>query len=141
MEAIQGKGEARNRGIEEDAMSREGGLRRMGEDKATRDASESFMGAIEDVDQQIQNHPLNVESESDDDIEDKRPTHSKKEKVKDVKEDKVKGKNLKSLYKNNDDELVAFLHGVSNNFVKIFENINDNLETIASAWSKAEEKE
>ncbi|KAL2926566.1 Propionate--CoA ligase [Bienertia sinuspersici] len=161
-------------------------------DKATGDASESFVGAIEDMDQQIENHPLNVESESDDDvnsthsatysstsqsgkrpmkledhstpikmakvkarssaidsstqshsikIEDNHPTHSKKEKVKDVKDGKVKGKNLKSLYKNDDDELVASLHDVSNNFRKIFENINDNLGTMASAWYKAEERE
>ncbi|KAL2942779.1 Inner capsid protein lambda-1 [Bienertia sinuspersici] len=37
-------------------------------------------------------------------IEDNHPSHSKKEKVKDVKEAKVKGKNLKSLYKNDDDD-------------------------------------
>ncbi|KAL2905078.1 Pumilio domain-containing protein 5, partial [Bienertia sinuspersici] len=79
-------------------------------DKAARDTSESFVGAIGDMDQQIENHPLNVESEFVDDvnsthsnnlflyksiwkapheIEDNHPTHSKKEKVKDVKEAKV----------------------------------------------------
>ncbi|KAL2934901.1 D-alanine--D-alanine ligase [Bienertia sinuspersici] len=42
-------------------------------DKAIGDACESFMGAIEDMDQQIENHPLNVESESDDDVN---STHS-----------------------------------------------------------------
>ncbi|KAL2937210.1 hypothetical protein RDABS01_020659 [Bienertia sinuspersici] len=42
-------------------------------DKAIGDARESFMGAIEDMDQQIENHPLNVESESDDDVN---STHS-----------------------------------------------------------------
>ncbi|KAL2942780.1 EMILIN-3 [Bienertia sinuspersici] len=149
-------------------------------DKTTRDASKSF------------NHLLNIESESEDDvnsahsasysstsqsgkrpikledhstpskmakvkarssasdsspqsrsikIEDNHPSHSKKEKVKDVKEAKVKGKNLKSLYKNDDDELVSSIHDVSKYFGKIFENINDNLGTIASAWSNAEERE
>ncbi|XP_021718048.1 uncharacterized protein LOC110685828 [Chenopodium quinoa] len=61
-----------------------------------------------------------------------------------AKEVKVKGKNkvnLKSLCRNDDDDLVASLHDVSNNFGKIFENINVNLGTMASAWSKAEERE
>ncbi|XP_021748279.1 uncharacterized protein LOC110714115 [Chenopodium quinoa] len=61
-----------------------------------------------------------------------------------AKEAKVKGKNkvvLKSLCRNDDDDLVASLHDVSNNFGKIFENINVNLGTMASAWSKAEERE
>uniref|UniRef100_A0A803N4E2 Uncharacterized protein n=1 Tax=Chenopodium quinoa TaxID=63459 RepID=A0A803N4E2_CHEQI len=71
-------------------------------------------------------------------------TQSGKRSIK-AKETKVKRKNnvnfLKSLFRNDDDNLVASLHDVSNNFGKIFENINVNLETMASAWSKAEERE
>ncbi|KAL2930251.1 Terminase small subunit, partial [Bienertia sinuspersici] len=37
-------------------------------DKATGNASESLVGAMEDMDQQIENHPLNVESEYDNDM-------------------------------------------------------------------------
>uniref|UniRef100_A0A803LHP0 Uncharacterized protein n=1 Tax=Chenopodium quinoa TaxID=63459 RepID=A0A803LHP0_CHEQI len=40
-----------------------------------------------------------------------------------------------------DDEQVASFHDVSNNFGKIFENTNVNIGTMASAWSKAEERE
>uniref|UniRef100_A0A803ML00 Myb/SANT-like domain-containing protein n=1 Tax=Chenopodium quinoa TaxID=63459 RepID=A0A803ML00_CHEQI len=70
-------------------------------------------------------------------------TQSEKRSIK-AKETKVKGKNkvnLKSLCNNDDDDLVASLHDVSNNFGKIFENINVNIGTMASAWSKAEERE
>ncbi|XP_021744876.1 uncharacterized protein LOC110710844 [Chenopodium quinoa] len=70
-------------------------------------------------------------------------TQSGKPSIK-AKETKVKGKNkvnLKSLCRNDDDDLVASLHDCSNNFGKIFENINVNLGTMASAWSKAEERE
>ncbi|KAL2930230.1 ATP-dependent DNA helicase chl1 [Bienertia sinuspersici] len=42
-------------------------------DKATGDASESLVGVSEDMDQQIENHPFNVESEYDDDMN---STHS-----------------------------------------------------------------
>ncbi|KAL2934375.1 Poly(A) RNA polymerase GLD2 [Bienertia sinuspersici] len=42
-------------------------------DKAIGDASESFVGAIEDMDQKIDNHPFIIESESDDDLN---STHS-----------------------------------------------------------------
>ncbi|KAL2905902.1 putative phosphatase phospho2, partial [Bienertia sinuspersici] len=38
-------------------------------------------------------------------------------------------------------DAMASLHDVSNNSGKIFENINDNLGTMASAWYKAEERE
>ena len=154
-------------------------------DKATGDVSESFVDAIEGIDQEIDKQPLIVESDEEDDvnstnsdtysstsqsrkrpvkIEDDHITPSKMAKVKastidssasdsttqfgkhsiKAKEVKVKGKNkvnLKSLYRNDDDDLVASLHDVSNNFGKIFENINVNLGTMASAWSKAEERE
>ncbi|KAL2934373.1 Poly(A) RNA polymerase GLD2 [Bienertia sinuspersici] len=126
-------------------------------DKAIGDASESFVGAIEDMDQKIENHPFIIESESDDDVnsahsasyssttqsakKDNHPTPLKKEKVMDVKEAKEKGKNLKSWYMVDDDELVASLDDVSQNFGKIFENINKNLGTMASARSKGEERE
>ncbi|XP_021767085.1 uncharacterized protein LOC110731539 isoform X1 [Chenopodium quinoa] len=135
-------------------------------DKATGDVSESFVDAIEGIDQEIDKQPLIVESDEEDDvnstnsdtysstsqsgkrpvkIEDDHITPSKmaKRSIK-AKEVKVKGKNkvnLKSLCRNDDDDLVASLHDVSNNFGKIFENINVNLGTMASAWSKAEERE
>uniref|UniRef100_A0A803N1M3 Uncharacterized protein n=1 Tax=Chenopodium quinoa TaxID=63459 RepID=A0A803N1M3_CHEQI len=48
---------------------------------------------------------------------------------------------LKSLFRNEDDDLVASLHDDSNNFGKIFENINVNLGTMAIAWYRAEEGE
>ncbi|XP_021776188.1 uncharacterized protein LOC110740015 [Chenopodium quinoa] len=70
-------------------------------------------------------------------------TQYKKRSIK-AKETKVKGKNkvdLKSLCRNDDDDLVASLHDVSNNFGKIFENNYVNLGTMASAWSKVEERE
>lgn len=60
------------------------------------------------------------------------PTPLKKTKLKDMK-GKGKGDGL--------DGLVASLHKVSENFGRIFENINVNLGTMASAWSKAEERE
>ncbi|XP_021757823.1 uncharacterized protein LOC110722831 [Chenopodium quinoa] len=154
-------------------------------DKATGDASESFVDAIEEMGQEIDKQPFNVESDEEDDvnsthsdtysstsqsgkrpmkIEDDHITPSKMAKVKastihssasdsttqsgkpsiKAKETKVKGKkevNLKSLCRNDDDDLVASLHDCSNNFGKIFENINVNLGTMASAWSKAEERE
>ncbi|XP_021720008.1 uncharacterized protein LOC110687691 [Chenopodium quinoa] len=155
-------------------------------DKATGDASVSFVDAVEEMDQEIDKQSFNVESDEEDDvnsthsntysstsqsgkrpmkIEDDHITPSKMAKVKaftihssasdsttqsgkrsiKAKETKVKGKNkvnLKSLCRNDDDDdLVASLHDVSNNFGKIFENINVNLETMASAWSKAEESE
>uniref|UniRef100_A0A803NAP8 Uncharacterized protein n=1 Tax=Chenopodium quinoa TaxID=63459 RepID=A0A803NAP8_CHEQI len=154
-------------------------------DKATGDASELFVDAIEDMDQEIHKQPLNVESDEEDDvnsshsntysstdqsekcpmkIEDDHSTPSKMEKVKastihssasdsttqsgkrsiKAKEAKVKGKNkvdLKSLCRNDDDDLVASFHDVSKNFGKIFENINVNLGTTASAWAKAGERE
>ncbi|XP_021775811.1 uncharacterized protein LOC110739664 [Chenopodium quinoa] len=154
-------------------------------DKATGDASESFVDAIEEMDQEIDKQPSNVESDEEDDvnsihsdtysstsqsgkrpmkIEDDHITPSKMAKVKastihstasdsttqsgkrstKAKETKVKGKNkvnLKSLCRNDDDDLVASFHDVSNNFGKIFENINVNLGTMASAWSKAEESD
>uniref|UniRef100_A0A803L5I7 DDE Tnp4 domain-containing protein n=1 Tax=Chenopodium quinoa TaxID=63459 RepID=A0A803L5I7_CHEQI len=153
-------------------------------DKATRNASESFVDAIEDMDQEIDKQPFNVESDEEDDvksthsdtysytsqsgkrpikIEDDHSTPSEMAKVKastiqssasdsptrsgkrsiKAKEVKVKGKNkvnLKRLCRNDDDDLVASLHDVSNNFGKIFENINVNLRTMASAWSKVEER-
>uniref|UniRef100_A0A803LJG9 DDE Tnp4 domain-containing protein n=1 Tax=Chenopodium quinoa TaxID=63459 RepID=A0A803LJG9_CHEQI len=153
-------------------------------DKATGDVSESFVDAIEDIDQEIDKQPLIAESDGEDivnsthsetysstsqsgeramKIEDDHITPSKMEKVKaftirssasdsttqsgkrsiKAKEVKIKGKNkvnLKILCRDNDD-LVAFLHDVSNNFGKIFGNINVNLGTMASAWSKAEERE
>uniref|UniRef100_A0A803N5Y7 Myb/SANT-like domain-containing protein n=1 Tax=Chenopodium quinoa TaxID=63459 RepID=A0A803N5Y7_CHEQI len=131
-------------------------------DKATGDASESFVDAIEEMDQEIDKQPFNVQSDEEDDvssthsdtyssisqsgkrpmkIEDDHITPSKMEKA---NETKVKGKNkvnLKSLCRNDDDDLVASLRDCSNNFGKIFENINVNLGTMASAWSKAEERE
>ncbi|KAL2942781.1 Structural maintenance of chromosomes flexible hinge domain-containing protein 1 [Bienertia sinuspersici] len=139
-------------------------------DKTTRDASESFVDDVNSAHSasysstsQSGKRPMKLEDHSTPSkmakvkarslasdsstqfrsikIEDNHPSHSKKEKVKDVKEAKVKGKNLKSLYKNDDDELVASLHDVSKYFGKIFENINDNLGTIASACSNAEERE
>lgn len=39
------------------------------------------------------------------------------------------------------DALVGSIQSVSANFEKIFENISANLGTMASAWSKAEERE
>ncbi|KMT01795.1 hypothetical protein BVRB_9g210770 [Beta vulgaris subsp. vulgaris] len=36
-------------------------------DKATGDVSESFVGAIEDMDQEIANQPLNIKSDEEDD--------------------------------------------------------------------------
>uniref|UniRef100_A0A803LNT3 Myb/SANT-like domain-containing protein n=2 Tax=Chenopodium quinoa TaxID=63459 RepID=A0A803LNT3_CHEQI len=125
-------------------------------DKATGDASESFVDAIEDIDQEIDKQPLNVESDEEEDvnsahsdtysptsqsgkhsmkIEDDHSTPSKMANVKastirssasdsttqsgehfvKAKEAKEKGKNmvnLKSLCRNDDDDLVASLHDV-----------------------------
>ncbi|CAO2816316.1 unnamed protein product [Amaranthus hypochondriacus] len=131
-------------------------------DKATGEVSESFVDAIEGIDQEIDKQPLIVESDEEDDVNStnsdtysstsqsrKRPVkieddHITPSKMAKAKEVKVKGKNkvnLKSLCRNDDDDLVASLRDVSNNFGKIFENINVNLGTMASAWSKAEERE
>ncbi|KAL2894720.1 Neuron navigator 3, partial [Bienertia sinuspersici] len=95
-------------------------------DKATGDASESFMATYSSTSQsgkrpmKLEDHStpskmakLKARSSTNDSstqscsikIEDNHPTHSKKEKVKDVKEAKVKGMNLKSLYKNDDDDV------------------------------------
>uniref|UniRef100_A0A803L6V7 DDE Tnp4 domain-containing protein n=1 Tax=Chenopodium quinoa TaxID=63459 RepID=A0A803L6V7_CHEQI len=101
-------------------------------DKATGDVSESFVDAIEGIDQEIDKQPLIVESDEEDDVN---STNS------DTYSSTSQSGKRPSLCRNDDDDLVASLHDVSNNFGKIFENINVNLGTMASAWSKAEERE
>uniref|UniRef100_A0A803L798 Myb/SANT-like domain-containing protein n=1 Tax=Chenopodium quinoa TaxID=63459 RepID=A0A803L798_CHEQI len=116
-------------------------------DKATGDVSESFVDAIEGIDQEIDKQPLIVESDEEDDVNSTNSdtysstSQSGKRPVK-IEDDHITpSKMAKSLCRNDDDDLVASLHDVSNNFGKIFENINVNLGTMASAWSKAEERE
>uniref|UniRef100_A0A803L8V0 Myb/SANT-like domain-containing protein n=1 Tax=Chenopodium quinoa TaxID=63459 RepID=A0A803L8V0_CHEQI len=101
-------------------------------DKATGDVSESFVDAIEGIDQDIDKQPLIVESDEEDDVN---STNL------DTYSSTSQSRKRPSLCRNDDDDLVASLHDVSNNFGKIFENINVNLGTMASAWSKAEERE
>uniref|UniRef100_A0A803LLR0 Myb/SANT-like domain-containing protein n=1 Tax=Chenopodium quinoa TaxID=63459 RepID=A0A803LLR0_CHEQI len=101
-------------------------------DKATGDVSESFVDAIEGIDQEIDKQPLIVESDEEDDVN---STNS------DTYSSTSQSGKRPSLCRNDDDDFVASLHDVSNNFGKIFENINVNLGTMASAWSKAEERE
>uniref|UniRef100_A0A803N3F7 DDE Tnp4 domain-containing protein n=1 Tax=Chenopodium quinoa TaxID=63459 RepID=A0A803N3F7_CHEQI len=123
-------------------------------DKATEDVSESFIDAIEGIDQEIDKQPLIVESDEEDDVistnsdtysstsqSGKRPVKIEDDHITPSKMAKVKASTISLFHKNDDDDLVASLHDVSNNFGKIFENINVNLGTMASAWSKAEERE
>uniref|UniRef100_A0A803M7U8 Myb/SANT-like domain-containing protein n=1 Tax=Chenopodium quinoa TaxID=63459 RepID=A0A803M7U8_CHEQI len=126
-------------------------------DKATGEVSESFVGAIDNLNVEIANQSMTIQSDEDGYIDS--PTHSthstqpttqshkrpmKKEddntpsKKAKMKEMKGKGKTHQSKDAN---ELVASLHNTSNTFGKIFEDINANLGTIANSWSKAEEKE
>uniref|UniRef100_A0A803KR82 DDE Tnp4 domain-containing protein n=1 Tax=Chenopodium quinoa TaxID=63459 RepID=A0A803KR82_CHEQI len=101
-------------------------------DKATGDVSESFVDAIKGIDQEIDKQPLIVESDEEDDVNSANS---------DTYSSTSQSGKRPSLCRNDDDDLVASLHDVSNNFGKIFENINVNLGTMTSAWSKAEERE
>ncbi|XP_048495827.2 uncharacterized protein LOC125495195 [Beta vulgaris subsp. vulgaris] len=117
-------------------------------DKATGDMSESFYGAVKNMNSEIEKEPLTLESDEEDDAisttqSRKRPLKKevdlstplkKPKKLKDFKD-----KEQKKLYEG--DQLVASLHSVSTNFSTIFENISANLATMASTWSKAEERE
>ncbi|XP_057807730.1 uncharacterized protein LOC131022301 [Salvia miltiorrhiza] len=118
-------------------------------DKATGDVSESFVGAINNMDVEFANEPLVIESDEEDDAnsvthsgkrpmkkEFNDPTPLKKTKLKDLK---GKGKGQSKV--SDVDGLASSIQSVSTNFQKIFENINANLGTMACAWAKAEERE
>ncbi|XP_048490093.2 uncharacterized protein LOC125492041 [Beta vulgaris subsp. vulgaris] len=110
--------------------------------------SESFYGAVKNMNSEIEKEPLTLESDEEDDAisttqSRKRPLKKEVDlstplkKPKKLKDFKDKGQ--KKLYEG--DQLVASLHSVSTNFSTIFENISANLATMASTWSKAEERE
>uniref|UniRef100_A0A803N0B5 Myb/SANT-like domain-containing protein n=1 Tax=Chenopodium quinoa TaxID=63459 RepID=A0A803N0B5_CHEQI len=127
-------------------------------DKATGEVSKSFVGAIDNMNVEIANQSMTIESDEDGYMDS--PTHStystqsttqsqkrpmKKEddntpsKKAKMKEMKRKGKTHQKVDDAN--ELVASLHNTSKTFGKIFEHINANLGTMANSWSKAEERE
>ncbi|XP_056685595.1 uncharacterized protein [Spinacia oleracea] len=96
-------------------------------DKATRDLSESFVGAIDNMDIEIANNTMTIDSDGDyvnsttNSTHSTHSTHSTQSTTQSLKHPMNKD--------------------TSESFGKIFEDINANLGTMANAWSKAEERE
>ncbi|CAO2822954.1 unnamed protein product [Amaranthus hypochondriacus] len=121
-------------------------------DKATGDQSESFVGAINCIDAEVAKKQIFIDSDEDDaESRSQSTTHSvqsKKRSIKQEKDDSTSSKKPKlkefkgkKTLQGDVDKLVSSLHDATTNFGKIFDNINANLGTMASAWAKAEERE
>ena len=122
-----------------------------GKDRATGEASETFVEAVQNIEVEMANEPLIVDS---DDEDGGCETHSGSRSVtqpiqkeydlepplKKAKKQKTpKGGDKKKIEITGD--LASTFQSVSKNFGTIFHDMNIHLATMANAWSRAEERE